>query len=602
MGFYISYAEAFEFLEVRAEANHSEHDQRHHDHIRAWLDEIGFSQRYPRADFKRLSILFPSSVPRGMVINVYHRIPWSPPEQLTIDVLREYRNEPRISISTVANLMAFGRSTSPEDMKPIVIAARRQQAIAALFDAPARKGLVRLVGSPDIEGGDRSDDIPPSYFDMPRNLGRADNSIYTDLPRISEACEGPDANWDAARARRAQGPSRLRSRHQPWFNVRAVGPSCISWLEGCIVSFDPTLWWSKRCAQVWVCTRDRRLVDTISYNSDLRLDLMLADAQRDGKLVHGFANPEEAKIALFDKEADGSVRTRRGEYYIEDVLAVFKSGEPKPKVEQLLPARAKSLPIVPEGDGSMPVSAALHWIASEGFKIDLDDCPDAHDRYQAAAGRFSATANSKKFDIVGLDRDRKAAILPSYVFAVVKWPFVNDDEGLFGAGEARIELVPWDDDQRSNDEFWEGGESSPRVTTLTVLKESIRRNWPFAILADNTSITEAGQPSVVAGPLPSSPPTIEGPAPAHRQATKPEILAVLRQVCDALPAGEYHPNVIELPKEIQNILQAQGLTSSQLSIRNLAEDKTSFNWKRRDSGVRKDCARGSRREIGPSDD
>jgi hypothetical protein len=181
-------------------------------------------------------------------------------------------------------------------------------------------------------------------------------------------------------------------------------------------------------------------------------------------------------------------------------LAIFKSGEPKPKVEQLLSARAKSLPIVPDGDGSMPVSAALHWIASEGFKIDLDDCPDARDRYQAVAGHFSATANSKKLDVVGLDRDRKTAILPSYVFAVVKWPFVNDDEGLFGAAmasEARIEVAPWDDDQRSNDEFWEGGESFPRVTTLTVLKESIRRNWPFAIPADNTSITEAGQPTLL---------------------------------------------------------------------------------------------------------
>jgi hypothetical protein len=265
---YISSAEAFEFLEARAEANHSEH----YDHIRAWLNEIGFSgRRYPRAHFERLSSWFPSSVPPVAVINVFHRVPWSPPEQLTLDVLREYRNEPRIWISTVANLMAFGRSTPPEDLEPMGIIARRRQAITALFDAPARKGLIRLVGSPDIEGGDRSDDIPPSYFDVPRNLGDPDNSIYTDLPRISEACEGPDANWDAAR----------HDRHQRWFNVRADGPSCISWMEGCIVSF-----------------------------------------------------------------------------------------EPKPKVEQSLSARAKSLPIVPEGDGSMPVSAALHWIASEGLKIN----------------------------------------------------------------------------------------------------------------------------------------------------------------------------------------------------------------------------------------
>jgi hypothetical protein len=85
-------------------------------------------------------------------------------------------------------------------------------------------------------------------------------------------------------------------------------------------------------------------------------------------------------------------------------------------------------------------------------------------------------------------------------------------------------------------------------------------------------------------------------------ATEPQILAALRQFRDAFPAGEYHPNVIELPKEIQSILQAQGLASTQRRIRILAEDKNRFNWKRRDPWVRKDCARGSRREIGPSDD
>jgi hypothetical protein len=290
--------------------------------------------------------------------------------------------------------MAFGSSTPPEDMEPIVITARRRQAIAALFDAPARKGLVRLVGA-DIEGGDRSDDIPPSYFDVPRNLDYADNSIYTDLPRILEACQGQDANWDAAH----------HGDHQHWFNGRVDGPSWISWMEGCIVSFDPSLWWSKRCAQVWVCTRNRRLVDTISH-SDLRIDLMLADAQREGKLVHGFANPEEAMIALFDKEADGSIRARRGEYFIEDVLAVFKSGEPssgfEPKVngeasvEQSLSAQAKSLPI-PEGDGSMPVSAALHRIASEGPKID-DATPITAATQRARKGPAPGTVGFRDAD------------------------------------------------------------------------------------------------------------------------------------------------------------------------------------------------------------
>jgi hypothetical protein len=165
---------------------------------------------------------------------------------------------------------------------------------------------------------------------------------------------------------------------------------------------------------------------------------------------------------------------------IEDVLAAFKSGAPPSKCS---PASAKFLPITPTGDGSMPISAALYWIASKGLTIDLGGL-DGRDRYRKAAEDFSKKANSKKFEVVGLDRDGKIAILPSHIFvAALKWLFTNDDDrdiwASVWASDARIEVVLCDDDQHSNDEFWDGGDSFARVTTLTVLKESVRREWSF---------------------------------------------------------------------------------------------------------------------------
>jgi hypothetical protein len=155
-------------------------------------------------------------------------VPWSPPEQLTKAALLEFCNEPRIWLSAVVNLMAFGKSAAPKDLDDIEIVARRVQAAIALFDGPARKGIVSLIGSPDLEGGDRSENIPAPYFDMSRCLGDADNSIHTNMARVSDACEGPSAIWDAAR----------QGLHQKWFNVRVEGTSFISWLSSLLESSD----------------------------------------------------------------------------------------------------------------------------------------------------------------------------------------------------------------------------------------------------------------------------------------------------------------------------------------------------------------------------
>jgi hypothetical protein len=254
---FISYDEAFELLcenagvkglgiqvqpgtmysygyDPYAEMSHTDDEQQQHRRIRKWLKEIGFTgQKFPVAEFERLAELFPDGVARqaesaavasarrtALWTHRCYRVPWTPPENLTEGVLLQYRDEPRIWLSAAVNLMAFGGPDAPKDLDEIEVTARRVQAAIALFDEPARNGLVNFIGSPDVKGSDRSDDIPPSYFDMPRSLGDPDESIYTNLARLSEACEGASPNWDAA----------IQGQHQRWFNVRVGAPRFIAWL------------------------------------------------------------------------------------------------------------------------------------------------------------------------------------------------------------------------------------------------------------------------------------------------------------------------------------------------------------------------------------
>jgi hypothetical protein len=113
--------------------------------------------------------------------------------------------------------MAFGSTDVPNNIGLFEIILRRRWAASALF-AASREGRVKLFGSPDVQG-DRSDEIPARYFDVVRNLGHADNSIATDLDRLS------DTDFHSA----------LDGGHQRWFNVRADGPSFVAWLRSLVL-------------------------------------------------------------------------------------------------------------------------------------------------------------------------------------------------------------------------------------------------------------------------------------------------------------------------------------------------------------------------------
>jgi hypothetical protein len=280
-------------------------------------------------------------------------VPWAPPEQLTESSLLELDNEPRIRLSTAVNVMAFGKPEPPKGMDTTELTARHVQAAIALFDGPAKRGVVSLVGSPDVEGGDRSEIIPAEYFDMPRCLSDADNSIYTNLARLAESCEGPNPDWDAAR----------KGQHQRWFNVRVETQAFIVWVEDCVKpTVFETLWLADPRAVAWALTRDKSFSDRClrcpgkSFVGD---DIVFADDEHDGHLPELYfdGGAEEAWSHLRDAIEAGKVRIDPPDWQIDgttdwrnsaarlfckDLLAAFPAGRPLLPAAQPLTVKAET--------------------------------------------------------------------------------------------------------------------------------------------------------------------------------------------------------------------------------------------------------------------
>jgi hypothetical protein len=135
--------------------------------------------------------------------------PWSRPATLPTEAIDRIRNTPRAWLSDAVDLMAFGGAVPPRSVYEI--GARRRQASRALSEA-ARLEIFSLLGCPD-KPGDKTDRIPPAYFDMPRHLGDED-SLQTDLSLVSEE------EFTAAHF----------GQHHRWFNVRVETKAFLKWL------------------------------------------------------------------------------------------------------------------------------------------------------------------------------------------------------------------------------------------------------------------------------------------------------------------------------------------------------------------------------------
>lgn len=137
--------------------------------------------------------------------------PWQPPASLCA-ALNGIAGEPAVWLTQAVDIMAFGDGDATCD--PLERAARRTQASRGLCQA-ARRGLVALIGNPD-RPGDGSNPIPRAYFDTPRMMGAADNSIVTDVDNISND----------------EFTAHFEGNHQKWFSARVETQSLLAWLRG----------------------------------------------------------------------------------------------------------------------------------------------------------------------------------------------------------------------------------------------------------------------------------------------------------------------------------------------------------------------------------
>ena len=144
---------------------------------------------------------------------------WKPDADVS-SVLAQIKDEPVLWLSTAVNVMAFVSLNPPQRVALIELLARKAQAGRALCNA-ARQGCLTLIGT-SVRGGDGWEPIERAYFDVPRFLGDDENSIITDMSRLSD-----EAFLIAQQAL-----------HTTWFNVRVEARQFASWLAEQTYSAD----------------------------------------------------------------------------------------------------------------------------------------------------------------------------------------------------------------------------------------------------------------------------------------------------------------------------------------------------------------------------
>jgi hypothetical protein len=137
-------------------------------------------------------------------------VPWVPPQSLELDLLKI--DDDRPWLNEAVDIMAFGAEKTLTN--PLEVAARRARASRSLCQA-ARKGAVQMLGSPK-KPSDADIPIPPTYFDIPRQLGAEANSLDVFSDQISDEAFFSIATGDG---------------YERWFNVRIKKQSFLNWLE-----------------------------------------------------------------------------------------------------------------------------------------------------------------------------------------------------------------------------------------------------------------------------------------------------------------------------------------------------------------------------------
>jgi AAA domain len=102
--------------------------------------------------------------------------------------------------------------------------------------------------------------------------------------------------------------------------------------------------------------------------------------------------------------------------------------------------------IRPDDDGAMPISAAIHWIASDGRKINHDlFSAEGRASYRSAAGALFGKVASGKVRVIGENENEESEFLPVAEFGELRayFDFAKDNDDIFQASagnDKRLEV------------------------------------------------------------------------------------------------------------------------------------------------------------------
>jgi hypothetical protein len=139
----------------------------------------------------------------------------------------------------------------------------------------------------------------------------------------------------------------------------------------------------------------------------------------------------------------------------------------------------------PVGDGTMPLSAVIHWVATEGLKREFL-LISAEPGYRSAAKEIQDKIVSGKIVVHGenLDGDREA--IPAIEFEDLKFTF-DFVEGLedFAGHYRRIEIGVSED----GDCLFKPNSHLSIWTKLVIQREPVLREWPFHLVTEESAYT-----------------------------------------------------------------------------------------------------------------
>jgi hypothetical protein len=142
-----------------------------------------------------------------------------------------------------------------------------------------------------------------------------------------------------------------------------------------------------------------------------------------------------------------------------------------------LPASQHFPPIKPAADGQMPLSAAVHWIASKGFKNDHDlTSQEGQLAYSAAAIDLLAKISDDKVHAFGENSDEDPEQLPAAQFSQLASYFDFTDDFEAAGNDRRMEINVSEEGQ-SRDVLRKAGKRG-HWTAVRVSCEDVSREWP----------------------------------------------------------------------------------------------------------------------------